>query len=417
MALSVTSLIGRNIVYGQYGPTPTSPPGPTFNVSGDVRVDSTTNNCASGSTVYPSPLSLTLTNLITLFSQNTSTNPADGSYSFSPSPAGNYEIALSLPSGYKVVALNGSSYSSNTNTFTLPPDRTANWCIRSLSSWYQTDIGDVRQKIVANPVPGGQYAASDPNNPSVFYSSQSPSSFSPGNASQKGWVVDSEYDYNRGVANRTGTIAYSFYVARSQQTGTPITTLSSAPAHSACVPGGTCRINNLGTGIYRVDGNLTIDGPGASPGYLHQNGNHVVLLINGNLTIRKKVEVPTGQGNLLVIAVKGNIVVDRSVGETVASSTTTNLDGIYSAEGSFIAEGDGCPAGSPDRRLNLGGAVIANALRPFSITGTGTLQNQRSLCSNDLLYPSINVQTRGDFLLQLTDFYKTAAEAWRQVNP
>jgi len=90
----------------------------------------------------------------------------------------------------------------------------------------------------------------------------------------------------------------------------------------------------------------------------------------------------------------------------------------FRAQGSIIIDGDSCSDGTTsDLRINIGGALVANSLKPFATTGTGTVQNRRSLCTNNLLYPSLYIGSRPDFLTQLTDFYKISYTKWQEVNP
>ncbi len=76
-----------------------------------------------------------------------------------------------------------------------------------------------------------------------------------------------------------------------------------------------------------------------------------------------------------------------------------------------------CITSSSDERLNIGGALIANALNPFSESGSGRLINKRTLCADDANYPTLYVASRVDFLTQMTDFYKTAYKAFREIEP
>ncbi|MDO8269683.1 MAG: hypothetical protein Q7T54_03370, partial [Candidatus Levybacteria bacterium] len=72
---------------------------------------------------------------------------------------------------------------------------------------------------------------------------------------------------------------------------------------------------------------------------------------------------------------------------------------------------------TPDLRLNVGGALIAHSLKPFSSAGTGIIDNRRSLCIESATNPSLYISARPDFLIQMTDFYKTSYTKWKEVNP
>ena len=141
----------------------------------------------------------------------------------------------------------------------------------------------------------------------------------------------------------------------------------------------------------------------------------MLLLVNGKVTIRNNISVPTG--SLLIIAAKGDITIDRTIGTTNPSATTPNINGILTAERSIVLDGTKCAGGSPDRRLNVSGALISNSLKPFQVGAGGALVNRRSLCLEDQNYPSLHVSSRYDFVTQLTDFYKTAYTRWREGAP
>ena len=141
----------------------------------------------------------------------------------------------------------------------------------------------------------------------------------------------------------------------------------------------------------------------------------MLLLVNGNVTIRNNISVPTG--GLLIIAAKGDITIDRIIGTTDPSITTPHINGILTAEGSITLDGTNCAGGSPDRRLNVGGALVANSLKPFQVGASGTLVNNRSLCLSNQSYPSLYVSSRYDFITQMTDFYKTSYTRWRELAP
>ena len=200
-------------------------------------------------------------------------------------------------------------------------------------------------------------------------------------------------------------MSYSFYVSRIAQQNV---TTNNIPG---CT-GGDCEtgISNIATGAYHLNnGSLTITS------YSQQAGARVLLLVNGSVNIRSNISVPTG--SLLIIAAKGDITIDRSIGTTSLPSTTPQINGILTAEKSIILDGTSCSGGSPDRRLNVGGALIANSLKPFHVGASGALVNNRSLCQQDVNYPSLYVSSRYDFVTQLTDFYKTAYTRWRELAP
>ena len=259
---------------------------------------------------------------------------------------------------------------------------------------------------IINKVPAGQRASTDVSNPSVFYSSSFNSNFGAGSASQLGWKVDDEYSYQANSKNANGTASYSFYASRIDQTNIATNSIP------GCSPGScSTGLSNLATGVYRHEGDLTITS------YSHSLGSHVLILVNGNITIASNISVPAGQSNLLIVAAKGNITIDKAIGTTTLLNTSPAISGIFTAQGSIIADGDGCPTAVPDKRLNIQGSIVANSLKPFNVGASGAFVNRRSLCLQDQFFPSVYVASRLDFVMQLTNFYKTAYVRWRELAP
>ena len=128
---------------------------------------------------------------------------------------------------------------------------------------------------------------------------------------------------------------------------------------------------------------------------------------------------------MFVVAAKKNIYIDPNVGKSTfalpcINSSCTNLEGIFTAEESIILQslGNTCADGiTTDKQLNLAGTFITNSLKPFKVGGTGIFQNRRSLCAQDANFPSFTIQSRYDFVPQLTDFYKAPSVRWKEVNP
>jgi len=194
-------------------------------------------------------------------------------------------------------------------------------------------------------------------------------------------------------------MSYSFYTSQAKKRGIDINTLSSTSVD----------LTTLSTGVYMVPTEANVSGTVSG-------GRHIVLLSDGNVNINGSIITPPSQGNLFILAVQGNIDILSTVGGA-ASSTTPALEGYFSAEGSInILSNANCPTTS-DLRLNVGGALIANSLYPFETGDSGRLINQRSLCASNLTYPSLLVSSRPDFLLQMTDFYKTRYSSFREVEP
>ncbi len=382
----------------------------TYSVTTNVRSVVDTSACSSSSgTPYSNGgtgANVNITNSSTV-NQNQTTSAATGATSFTCLPSGNYQVTMQVPSGYVVTGRTvspaaGTNTGSNGVSFTANQNQTVTFCIAPIVPWFQTDKGDVRFLNLSNPVPPGKYGSTDATFPGIYYSSNSNANLGFGAASVKNWVINNEYSYNADTENRNGGVSYDFYKQKTKQDGVTVTSLT---------PGTFDQSQITASGVYEAAGDLTINA------YTHVPGRRVVLLVDGNVTINSPITIPVNQG-VFILAAKGNITVAKTVGTNTASSTTTNLDGYYSAQGSIVVDGDTCTDGTTsDLRLNVGGALIANSLKPFSTTGTGTVQNKRSLCGDGANYPSLFVATRPDFLTQLTDFYKTSYTKWQEVNP
>jgi len=368
--------------------------------------------------------------------QNTNTN-AQGKYSFAESPinllsdlTNKYYLTLDLTSfkGFKLISVNGDKNSRNLTQgpFNLPSTSSnydaenrnykMDYCVSDAQPWYQVSGGgDIRMPKIEDPVAKNKTASV--NNPpdTIFFSSSADSDFlfPERAADDPRWVVDREYTYNNKSENILGTASYSFYENQAKKMGVGIASLCDSD----------CTVNlstGLPTGIYKIGGDLTISN------YVHRDDTHVVLLVKGTARIESEIKVSKNNNNLFILAAKEDVIVDKDVGvgdsdhpPATYNSTATSLEGIYTAERNIIIDGDKCEEGlDADLRLNVGGVLIANSLYPFSTTlGGGILQNNRSLCGQDYFYPTLQVQMRPDFLLELTDFYKDKIKKWEEVLP
>jgi hypothetical protein len=187
--------------------------------------------------------------------------------------------------------------------------------------------------------------------------------------------------------------SYTFLVSTAQALNIPLTpTISSVDS-------------SIKPGIYvTTDEGLTINSP-----ITFGTGNFVIL-VNGDLNINAGITVPVG--STAVFSVKRDITVSKTVGEA-ASSTSSTIEGLYSADHSFIADGDRglyCP--TEDKRLNVAGSVIANAGRQG-----GAFVNNRSLCADNSTDPSVSFTERPDFMLNYPSFVKQIPRAWQEMAP
>lgn len=147
----------------------------------------------------------------------------------------------------------------------------------------------------------------------------------------------------------------------------------------------------LPKGLYKVNGDLTLDAAlytFPAPADPTTTSQAYIILVNGDLHIKGNILVP--KGTVVVFSASGSIYVDKNVGNNMTSSASVtnnapNLEGIYSADKSFIVETAGtgnniCNAdGSPlDKRLVVLGIIITNAAK-----GGGQFTDNRDLCIYD----------------------------------
>lgn len=397
---------------------------PSHSVTADAFEDTGLDNCSAATrTHYGGKVSFALTDTDTGLTTNSVPLSINPPYIFSNMPPDNQSLSMSVPSGYRMagVSINSApaTLSGNSVAFVSDSDKTVDFCITNAVSWFQVNQGDVRYPTLVDKVPSGK--AAGVSGDSVFISSNAASDFGSGGTAvgnPNKWLIDNEYStLNSAGKNSLGSFSYEFYKDRAAKNGVTITSLPSVAAASDCVPNGSCVLPVLPTGIYEVNGSLTILGTDAP------QIKHVVLLVSGNIMIKgditTDVDPSTGKHGLFILATKTDLTIDKTVG-SAANSATFNLSGFYSAEGNIVADGDGtaqCAGGTADKRLNIEGAIIANALYPFSSSGGGGVTNNRSLCANDINYPSLYVAMQPKFFTQLTDFYKVTNKRWMQVQP
>lgn len=297
-------------------------------------------------------------------------------------------------------------------------DTTVIFCVGSSAGpWYQTDFGDVRFPSLKNPIPNGKFGSTGDlgsgDFPGVYFSSKPFSDLGTkgiSSASSIGWLVNDEYAYNGKSREKEGTLSYSFLLSKTKKEGV-------SRNDTAISPNSILTQTEINSGsenqVFFVDGELTIDNEIEIPGSSSFANRRVVLLVNGDVNINNNIKVDTG--SLFILASSGNIFIDKEVGEN-PSSTATNLEGYYSAEGRIRILGNSDPCTDDDKRLNVAGSLISNARKPFRVTGNG-IDLDRSLCASNSTYPTLFVTSRLDFLTQLTDFYKTTYSKWTELKP
>jgi len=434
-ALAAGTLTTGNVgAYGQFPPSypycgkqfnvtvvsPTPTPAPAYSISGyifnDANGDYKRVKKVNGNFTVDPPYTGVITISISPSRGSYNSPVGTGRYSFTDLPAGEYIITFSgplaagmdftypfpnpvnryfdvvigdscSPSGIEAECSNGYVIKLNAAITTLKP------------AWFQSVGSDMRWDNVLSPYsgipPSGKFASLDGTGgmPGIIFSGIT-SPFGSQTVSSTNWKVSGNSSdlSNRDIFTDTHSIiptSYRFLLETTEGSGivpTAITSLTNITAH----------------GIYKAE-DLTINAD-----YTFPANQSFIILINGNLTINGKIKVPVG--STAIFSAKGNITVNKTVGETV-SSTASTIEGLYSADRDFIADGtNSCP--TIDKRLNVAGSVIANAGR-----GGGTFTNNRTLCEGNSTNPSVSFTERPDFMLNYPSMVKQTTRAWQEVAP
>lgn len=287
-----------------------------------------------------------------------------------------------------------------------------NFGFNNKTPWYQSFCGDVRvnngitDTIPAAPTCGtttGAYliqtSAGVCTNPGIAFSgTTNPNLGTSGgqaSAAPYNWTVGtSQYPSLLKTTNTVHT-SYAYLLAKMRQSGITATDLSTKCTLSNCTLPAT-----LPHGLYQASGNVNLQA------FTFPAAQDYVFLINGDLTLSGNISIPVGSTALF--SAGGNIYVANTVGSS-ATTTTSNLDGFYSADKSFVVNSTGV---CPDLRLNIAGSVVVNA----GLKG-GAFTNNRDLCTNNNQCPALSITQRPDFLIHAPSFLKYANHIWQELAP
>lgn len=437
--------------------------------AGESNYDPIMNAVTStgGTVTYPTAGVYKVTNLIS-GSYTISYTPPEDYLAIHPKPP-NYIVTVGKdsplpipPSGY---SCNANPSSDPYNTATCYQDTVApgtpfsgsiqdlNFGISNSAPWWQCVGGDCRiDDGINNPVPIDPPSPPIPNQDQctrlagipgamsnqhgVFYSGDNPYHFCLGSAlgntcteraSAHSWIAGG-IDYPESfdpVNNRVIRTSYNYFMTTAQQNGITPTNLSTVSAD--CNDLNCILPVDLAGGVYLANGDLTLTGSGNPLTYIFPASRNIVILVNGYFYINTNLIVPIGSS--VTFSAARDIHVASSVGVNYATScdptspTHTapltyggcNIEGFYSADGSFILDGNGetgCATGNIDNRLNIAGSVVVNA----NLT-SGSIVNNRDLCENNLACPSYSITERPDLILNAPDFTKTPTYVWNEAAP
>lgn len=305
-----------------------------------------------------------------------------------------------------------------------------NFGITNSITWFQCRGADCRidtgftDRIPdsATAACGGAYASieSSSTTPGIVFSGNYASYFRGGEASSTNWIAGSTTNDEtyRPVHSNVIRTSYDYYQTTIRGSGITPTALS----NTECGSNGTehcVLINDLANGIYQSNGDLVLSNTGT---YTFPANKKYVFLVNGNLYINQNIRVPVG--SFVIFSATGNIIVSRTVGTgyNLNCNTTThancNLEGIYSADNSFVVEGIGdsscstIDAADDDFRLNIAGTVVVNAS-----LGGGGFQNDRDLCEYNLSCPTYTIVERPDFILNAPPFVNINTPKSQEAAP
>lgn len=411
------------------------PPGSTYSIQGGVYIDST--NPEGKKTDSEPYVARSGTESITITGRdagNSSINrtitnftPSANGFSSTGLPAGQYWIDFSGPNGrgagWRV------TYPSGTSPFRIPvtlgpscnddatDDIGVALCTASGSvtnvdfgikeqnddSWYQSIGGDVRidadgyRNIIPDgttPVCGSStYPYLSSNSVSgnltsgIAFTGNNPNLSNSGTdrakASNRGWLVAG----NNFTPAKPGTIRTSYaYMSNVIEKGRlTVNTMFGTSTSKSCTTnsGPDCTLKaNLLNGIYKSTNPVTIKGSGDPETYTFPNGRDYIFLIDNDLRIESNIQI--NPGSTVTFIVSGDIIVSPDV---------TEIDGIYSADGSFITLG--VTTGN-DNPLIIEGNVVTNA----GLNAGKRFDQRRDLGdTQNAQCPAVTLVSRPDFIL------------------
>jgi hypothetical protein len=284
----------------------------------------------------------------------------------------------------------------------------ANFGLSSSNAWFQVSGSDLRNdrgitNMISAPASSicGNVTIRDGINgiPGIIFTGSGTTDFGEGKASSKNWIVSGANTSYAGTRLLTAHDAVLETLERNAVTPTSLSTY--------CSPANCTLTDAIPSGAYRVqNADLTLAASTLTT-------KRVVIIVDGDLTLNGTIQVAPGA--YLMFVVKGDITIAPSVGTatyTCAGSGTTQLQGVFSTDGNFMLQGGStCP--TPDQQLNLAGTIITNAARQTS----GTLVNNRTLCSTNNQFPSFTISPRFDFSLNIPNYLRRPSLTWQEVAP
>jgi hypothetical protein len=137
------------------------------------------------------------------------------------------------------------------------------------------------------------------------------------------------------------------------------------------------------------------------------SGESYVIFVDGDLTLTDPTSVgqliETNEGGFLAFIVSGNIIIDDNVGNTTLTSTTTNIEGVFIADGTITVES----AASGDLHFIGAGSFVGWT--------NVSLERDYENSDNDL-YPTETFIFRPDFIRYTPEDMKRSQVIWQETN-
>jgi hypothetical protein len=155
---------------------------------------------------------------------------------------------------------------------------------------------------------------------------------------------------------------------------------------------------------YYRPGDLTITQP-----WVVNSGETYIIFVTGDLNIQNTITV--ANGGYLAFVVRGNIVVDPTVGSVDPTSTVGQVQGVYIADGYFRT----ASSGLGDLKFVGEGTFVAwsgfQLQRNYANASTGAGRTTNNA------HPSELFKYRTDFLTNVPIEMQPQRTVWQQINP
>lgn len=144
-------------------------------------------------------------------------------------------------------------------------------------------------------------------------------------------------------------------------------------------------------------------------------GESYTIFIDGNLTITDPTNAnqltDVDEGGFLAFIVSGDITISETVGNEVLTDTTSNLEGIFIADGLLTLESRGEAVGGDDRFIGEGSFISWTRValdRDFSDGVGREVENQDKPVESFIFRP--------DFIRNTPEFLTRPHTIWQESN-